>query len=150
MTSTNLYTLPKNTASLSEQIADIREPSIWRYFESINAGDYETTATLFAEDGVLNAPFEKPITGGEAIATYLQTEAKGMQLHPREGVSNQLKDGRMEVFLAGKVDTPLFGVNVSWQFFLNSDREITSVTVKLLAQPKELLSLRSRTKFAES
>jgi hypothetical protein len=148
MASTNLYTLPKNAGSLSQRIADIREPSVWRYFTSMNAGDFETTVALFHRDGVLNPPFEEPITGREAIAIYLQVEAEGMQLYPREGVSHKLEDGKTEIFLTGKVDTPLFGVNVSWQFFLDSQGEITSVTVKLLAEPQELLMLRSQLEFA--
>ncbi len=150
MASTNLYTLPKNACSLSQRITDIRETLLWSYFESMNAGDFETTAALFAPDGVLNAPFEEPIVGREAIAPYLQIEAEGMQLDPREGVSQKFEDGNVEILIIGKVDTPLFGVNVSWQFFLNFLGEITSVTVKLLAEPQELLMLRSQTKLAGS
>ena len=150
MASTNLYTLPKNVCSLSQRITDIRESSIWRYFKSMNAGDFETTAAMFAPDGVLNAPFEDPIVGREAIVPYLQAEAKEMELDPREGVSQKLQDGNTEMLIIGKVDTPLFGVNVSWQFILNSREEIVSVTVKLLAEPQELLILRSQTKFAGS
>ena len=37
---------------------------------------------------------------------------------------------------------PLFGVNVSWLFILNSQQQIVSTTVKLLASPQELLNLR--------
>ena len=71
MASTNLYTLPKNAGSLSQRITDMRKTSIWPYFETMNAGDFEPTAAMFAGDGVLNAPFEEPIVGREAIAPYL-------------------------------------------------------------------------------
>ena len=150
MTSANLYTLTKNIRPLSQRVADIREPSIWRYFQSMNAGKYEITAELLAPDAVLNAPFEEPIIGRETIAAYLEAEADGMQLYPQQGVTHQLEDGKIEVFITGKVDTPLFGVNVSWQFILNYRREIMLITVQLLAESEELLSLRSQTKFAES
>lgn len=150
MTSANLYTLSQNIRPLSQKAAEIREPTIWRYFQSINAGKYDMTAELLAPDAVLNAPFEEPIVGRETIAAYLTAEAEGMQLYPLEGVTHQLEDGKIEVFVTGKVDTPLFGVNVSWQFILNYRREIVLITVQLLADSNELLSLRSQTKFAQS
>ncbi|MDJ0557099.1 MAG: nuclear transport factor 2 family protein [Microcoleaceae cyanobacterium MO_207.B10] len=119
-----------------------------RYFESFNDNDFDTTVSLFTTEGVLNAPFEDPIIGREAIAYYLQTEAQGMQAYPQEGVSQQLDDFNVEVKVSGKVKTPLFWVNVAWQFILNSQHDkIIVVTVKLLASPQELLNLRSHTKF---
>ena len=114
----------------------------------MNAGDFETTAAMFASDGVLNAPFEEPVVGREAIVAYLQAEAEEMQLDPREAVSEKSESGNVEILIIGKVDTPLFAVNVSWQFLLDFQGEITSVTVKLLTEPQELLILRSQTKFA--
>jgi hypothetical protein len=138
-------TRPIITSSI--KIAGITKPTVLRYFETLNAGDFEATANLFAEDGVLHAPFEEPIMGRISIATYLKTEARGMQLEPQQGVSEILEDGNVEVQVSGRVQTSAFGINVAWLFLLNSDQKLLSVTVKLLASPQELLNLRSQTKF---
>ena len=138
-------TRPIITSSI--KIAGITKPTVLRYFETLNAGDFEATANLFAEDGVLHAPFEEPIIGRISIATYLKTEARGMQLEPQQGVSEILEDGKVEVQVSGRVQTSAFGINVAWLFLLNSDQKLLSVTVKLLASPQELLNLRSQTKF---
>jgi hypothetical protein len=138
-------TRPIITSSI--KIAGITKPTVLRYFETLNAGDFEATANLFAEDGVLHAPFEEPIIGRMSIATYLKTEARGMQLEPQQGVSQILEDGNVEVQVSGRVQTSAFGINVAWLFLLNSDQKLLSVTVKLLASPQELLNLRSQTKF---
>lgn len=123
-------------------IAGISEATILHYFETLNAGDFEATANLFAQDGTLNAPFEEPIVGREAIATYLETEAKGMKLLPQEGIIEPLEDDLTKFHLQGKVQTPLFGVNVAWKLILNRAKEIVSVEVKLLASLEELAKLR--------
>jgi len=138
-------TRPIITSSI--KIAGITKPTVLRYFETLNAGDFEGTANLFAEDGVLHAPFEEPIIGRISIATYLKTEARGMQLEPQQGVSQILEDGNLEVQVSGRVQTSAFGINVAWLLLLNSDQKLLSVTVKLLASPQELLNLRSQTKF---
>ncbi len=138
-------TRPIITSSI--KIAGITKPTVLRYFETLNAGDFEATANLFAEDGVLHAPFEEPIIGSSSIATYLKTEARGMQIEPQQGVSQILEDGNVEVQVSGRVQTSAFGINVAWLFLLNSDQKLLSVTVKLLASPQELLNLRSQTKF---
>ena len=126
----------------SLSIEGITEPTILRYFETLNAGDFEGTGALFAADGAMLPPFELPVVGKDAIVAYLQEEAKGMQLFPREGICQKLEDGYVQFQIAGKVQTPFFGVNVSWIFVLNPQSEIFSATIKLLASPQELLNLR--------
>ena len=138
-------TRPIITSSI--KIAGITKPTVLRYFETLNAGDFEATANLFAEDGVLHAPFEEPIIGSSSIATYLKTEARGMQLEPKQGISQSLEDGKVEVHVSGRVQTSAFGINVAWLLLLNYDQEILSVTVKLLASPQELLNLRPHKKL---
>ncbi|MEG3935421.1 nuclear transport factor 2 family protein [Microcoleus sp. T3_B1] len=138
-------TRPILTSSI--KIAGITNPTVLRYFETLNAGDFDATANLFADDGVLHAPFEEPIMGSSSIATYLKTEARGMKLEPQQGVSQILEYGNVEVQVSGRVQTSAFGVNVGWLLLLNSEQKILSVTVKLLASPQELLNLRSQTKF---
>ena len=126
----------------SINMAGLTKPAVQRYFETFNAGDFAATANLFADDGVLHAPFEEPIIGKSSIATYLQAEARGMQLDPQQSVSKISEDGTVEIQVSGRVQTPAFGINIGWLFLLNHQQEILSVTVKLLAFPQELLTLR--------
>lgn len=135
-------TRPILTRSIN--IVGLTKLPVQRYFENFNAGDFEATANLFAEDGVLHAPFEEPIIGKSSIASYLKTEARGMLLEPQQSASKILEDGTVEIQVSGRVQTPAFGINVGWVFMLNFQQEILSVTVKLLASPQELLTLRPK------
>ncbi|HEY9637142.1 MAG TPA: ketosteroid isomerase family protein [Coleofasciculaceae cyanobacterium] len=132
----------QSTATTDLTLEGITEPVVLRYFETMNAGDYQATAALFAGSGAMQPPFEKPIEGQDAIATYLNTEAKGMELLPSKGIAETLEDNLTQIQVTGKVQTPWFGVNVSWIFILNSEQEILFARIKLLASPQELLSLR--------
>jgi Nuclear transport factor 2 (NTF2) domain len=125
-----------------EPIPGITEYTIARYFETLNTENYQACADLFAIDGIMYPPFEEGIVGREAIASFLQQEAKGMRLEPHQGTIQASEDGNLEVQVAGKVQTPLFGVNVAWLFLLNPQREIATTKIKLLASPQELLSLK--------
>ena len=126
----------------SIDIQGINEPTIKQYFQSLNASDYDKTASLFAESGVMHPPFESGITGRDAILSYLNKEAIDIKAYPREGVSEILEDNQTQIKVAGKVETPWFGVNVSWLFTLNVNLQILDVKIKLLASPQELLALR--------
>jgi hypothetical protein len=123
-------------------IEGITEPSILRYFETLNAGDFKATADLFADDGVMHPPFESGIVGSNAIASYLQQEAQGITAYPNQGIVETLENSQVQVQLTGKVNTSWCGVNVSWLFILNQQQEITYSKIKLLASPQELLNLR--------
>ncbi len=138
----DLTPTPESASTTDISIEGITEPVVLRYFETMNAGDYQATAALFAEMGALYPPFEKAIEGQEAIATYLEAEAKGMQLSPREGIAEANLNDQTQIQVSGKVQTPWFGVNVSWIFVLSPQQEILSTRIKLLASPQELLSLR--------
>ena len=124
------------------EIQGISELTIKQYFENLNSGNYENTASLFAENGVMHPPFESGIVGRDAIFNYLNKEAIDIKAYPREGVSEILPEDIIQIKVAGKVETPWFGVNVSWLFTLNENRQILDVKIKLLASPQELLSLR--------
>ncbi len=128
--------------TITQTIAGIDNATISQYFESLNAGDFAAVAALFAPDGVMHAPFESGIVGGDAIASYLQQEALGLKAEPHQGIIESQINDLVLFRVNGKVQMPLFGVNVSWLFSLNSQQEIVSVTVKLLASPQELLNLR--------
>jgi hypothetical protein len=112
-------------------IAAITEPIIYRYFQRLNAGEFAETAGLFAEDGILIAPFEEGVRGRQAIANYLHEEAQGLTAFPSQGSLETLED-----------HSTLFKVNVRWQFQLTNLGEIAAVEVKLLASPQELINLR--------
>lgn len=118
------------------------EPTIIDYFETINAGNFEATAALFAVDGVMYAPFEPAIVGKDAIALYLQQEAPAMHLEPSQAVMQVLENAQIQVQVTGKVQTSWCGVNVNWLFVLNQERKIVFIKIKLIASPQELLNLR--------
>lgn len=129
----------------------IYENTIYEYFVRLNNGEFMETAQLFADQGCLNPPFEKSIAGREAIAHYLEKEAKGMnfcpergEILPKVGVADPLENSdRTQYHIQGKVKTNFFTVNVSWSIELNANKEIMAVDVKLLASINELLSFRS-------
>jgi len=121
---------------------DRASATVEQYFALLNAGQFDEVAALFAPEGILYPPFEAGLVGSEAIATYLKAEAKGMRLQPRQIICESLPTGEMQFQVNGKVQTPLFGVNVAWYFVINGRNEILSVGVKLLAALEELLHLK--------
>ena len=132
-------------------IDGIYENTICKYFICLNNGEFMETAQLFAEQGCLNPPFEKSIVGREAIARYLEKEAKGMNFCPERGeiltkvgLAEPMKNSDCTQYqIQGKVQTNFFTVDVSWSIELNAAKEIMAVDVKLLASINELLSFRS-------
>jgi Nuclear transport factor 2 (NTF2) domain len=128
---------------ISLTIEGITESVILQYFGTLNAADFEATSRLFALEGAMHPPFESLIVGREAIADYLQKEARGMIAQPQQGaVIQTLESGCTEIQVTGRVQTPMFGVNVSWLFTLSPEQEIFLVKIKLVASPQELLKLR--------
>lgn len=142
-------TLSNSTETILK-FADLEEETVRRYFETMNGGQFRDTAALFCEDGVLEAPLEETAVGQEAIATYLQAEAKGMKLQPKDVRIEPLEGDRLLVQVLGRVKTSLFGVSVGWQFVLNGERKIAVATVRLLASPQEMLNLRPFTKYQQN
>lgn len=132
------------TATATEEfpIEGIKELSILRYFETLNAGEFKATAALFAEDGVMHPPFESGIVGQDAIAAYLHQEAQDIKAYPHKGISQTWENDYIQVQVTGKAQTSWCGVNVMWLFILNQKQQITAATIKLLASPQELLALR--------
>lgn len=126
----------------SIQIEGMTHSAVIRYFETLNAQNFKETASLFSSEGVLEAPFEDPIKGQAAIAEYLEAEAIGMRLEPNKGESQTLENQNLQIQVFGKVYTRLFSVNVGWQFIINPQDHIEVATIKLLASPAELLSIR--------
>ena len=124
------------------QIEGIAEPSVLRYFETLNAGEFEATAALFAVDGVMRPPFESDIVGTDAIADYLKQESQNIKAYPNTGIAETLENATIQVQVTGKAQTSWCSVNVLWLFILNEQRQISYTKIKLLASAQELLSLR--------
>ncbi len=140
MTLIDPISAPSDRSTLA--IAGVTESVVFQYFETLNAADFIATSNLFAEDGGLHPPLDEVIVGREAIVQYLLQEAKGMKVQPRQGVEEPLEDGCRRIQVTGKVQMPLFGVNVSWVFIVSPAGKILLAQVKLLASPQELLKLR--------
>lgn len=126
----------------TDEIDGVEEPIVLRYFETLNEGDFEATSALFASDGVLQPPFEPEVRGPAAIAAYLQKEAVGIILYPRQALAETLEDGCIDYAVMGRVQTSLFSVNVAWKFILSPQKELLLAKVKLLASLQELAKLR--------
>lgn len=135
--------MESDTALLEADAIDLKpfQAVLDTYFETMNAQAFEQTAALFSEKGILRPPFEASVVGPEAIAAYLTQEAIGMKLIPLETNFAPLADGNLEAQVSGKVQTALFGVNVAWFFVLNSDAEIVSAHIKLLASLQDLAKI---------
>jgi len=126
------------------KIEGILEPIILGYFETLNARQFQETAALFADDGVMYPPFESAIVGREAIFTYLQQEAENIQACPREGIVQNIENDQIQFQVTGKVQTSWCRVNVTWLFIVNVQRQIIGAKIKLLASPQELIALRQQ------
>ncbi|MCL1474730.1 orange carotenoid protein N-terminal domain-containing protein [Argonema antarcticum] len=129
-------------------VEGVTEPTVMSYFEAMNADNFEAAVALFAENGALQPPFQKPIVGHEAIAAYMRAEAQGLNMMPQQGISEGIEDGYKQFKITGKVQTPWFGANVlmnmAWRFLLDREGKIFFVAIDLLASPKELLNLTRR------
>ena len=124
-------------------IEGISVPAIANYFLTINQEEFTETASLFAKNGEMHAPFEKPIIGREKITSYLVKEATGMKLLPMQGVC-ETEDDVEQFKVLGKVRTSMFSVNVAWYFTLNTQGQLATARIKLLASPQELLNLQNQ------
>ncbi len=127
-------------------VEGITEPTVLSYFQALNTDNFEAALALFTPDGALQPPFQKPIVGKEGIGRYMRAEAQGLNIMPKQGISEAQQDGSKQVKVTGIVQTPWFGVNVgmniSWRFLLNPQGKIFFVAIDMLASPQELLSLR--------
>jgi Orange carotenoid protein, N-terminal/Nuclear transport factor 2 (NTF2) domain len=126
-------------------IEGVSNPTVLSYMNNMNANDFEALITLFAPDGALQPPFQRPIVGKEAVARFFREECQNLKLLPERGVSEPAEDGYTQIKVTGKVQTPWFGaavgMNMSWRFLLSPDNQIFFVAIDLLASPKELLNL---------
>lgn len=133
------------TTDTITRVEGVDSPIVLQYMNALNADDFAAVIALFASDGTLQAPFEKPIVGQAGILRYLREASSGLKLMPKQGTSAFMQDGLLHIKVTGKVQVPWLGagllVNVAWHFNLNQSDKIVLVVVKLLASPKELMGL---------
>jgi hypothetical protein len=126
-------------------IEGITNSTVLGYINNMNAFDFDAAVALFADEGALQPPFERPIVGQQGILTYMREECQGLKMIPERGVLEEVEDGYTQVKVTGKVQTPWFGasvgMNIAWRFLLDPQGKIFFVAIDLLASPKELLNL---------
>ncbi len=136
-------TEPASKAKLT--IEGVSEPTVLNYIEAMNRDDVEAAVALFTDNGALQPPFQKPLVGREAVAAYLRDEGQGLNMKPKQGVSEPAEDGYTPIKVTGTVETPWFGgnvgMNIAWRFLIDPQGKIFFVAIDLLASPKELLNL---------
>jgi hypothetical protein len=125
-----------------ENINNNCETVIDEYFLRLNKGDFVAVTELFSMRGILCPPFEKAICGRDAIASYLDSEAKGMMCLPKSRVVRSGSNEDILYQIEGNVKTSFFTVNVRWSIHLNSQKEITFLEVKLLNKLQDLVAFR--------
>jgi hypothetical protein len=129
----------------SVKIEGINNSTVLSYMNLLNANDFDELIKLFAPDGALQPPFQKPIVGKDAVLRFFREECQNLKLMPERGVAEPAEDGFTQIKVTGKVQTPWFGagvgMNMAWRFLLNSENKIFFVAIDLLASPKELLNL---------
>jgi hypothetical protein len=126
-------------------IEGVSNPTILNYMDNLNANDFETLIELFAGDGALQPPFQRPIVGKDNVLRFFKEECQNLKLMPERGVVEPTADGYTQIKVTGKVQTPWFGagvgMNMAWRFLLTPENKIFFVAIDLLASPKELLNL---------
>lgn len=137
---------PKDLSQRTQvTIEGVTNPTVLSYMNNLNANDFGALIQLFAPDGALQPPFQRPIVGRDAILRFFNEECQNLQLLPERGVSEPAEDGYTQIKVTGKVQTPWFGaavgMNMAWRFLLNPENKIFFVAIDLLASPKELLNL---------
>ncbi|MBD1862579.1 MULTISPECIES: orange carotenoid-binding protein [Trichocoleus] len=137
---------PKDISQRTQvTIEGIDNPTVLSYMNNLNANDFGALIELFAPDGALQPPFQRPIVGRDGILQFFNEECQNLNLIPERGVSEPAEDGYTQVKVTGKVQTPWFGaavgMNMAWRFLINPKGKIFFVAIDLLASPKELLNL---------
>jgi len=126
-------------------IPGVENPVILAYMDNLNANDFDALIQLFASDGALQPPFQRPILGLSALLRFFREDCQNLKLLPERGITEPDENGYTRIKVTGKVQTPWFGqdvgMNVAWRFLLNPENKIFFVAIDLLASAKELLNL---------
>jgi hypothetical protein len=136
---------PKDLAQRAQvTIEGVTNSTVLSYINNMNANDFDAVINLFAADGAMQPPFQKPIVGQENVLRYLREDCQNLKLMPERGVVEPADDGYNQIKVTGKVQTPWFGgnvgMNIAWRFLLDPQDKIFFVAIDLLASPKELLN----------
>ncbi len=126
------------------KIEGVTNSTVLEYMNNLNANDFEALIALFAPDGALQPPFQRPIVGKDNVLRFFREECQNLKLIPERGVTEPAEDGYTQIKVTGKVQTPWFGskvgMNIAWRFLINPENKIFFVAIDLLASPKELLN----------
>ncbi|ERN41484.1 orange carotenoid protein, N-terminal/nuclear transport factor 2 (NTF2) domain protein [Rubidibacter lacunae KORDI 51-2] len=127
-------------------IEGVANATVLNYMNNMNANDFDALIELFADDGGLQAPFNRPIVGKAAVLKFFREECQNLRLTPERGVTESAEEsGFTQVKVTGKVQTPWFGasvgMNIAWRFLLDPNNKIFFVAIDLLASPRELMNL---------
>ena len=138
--------VPKEISQRAKiSIEGVDNTTIISYMSNMNANDFNALIELFAPDGALQPPFQRPIVGKEAVLRFFNQDCQNLKLIPERGVVEPAQDGYTQIKVTGTVQTPWFGagvgMNMAWRFLLGPDNKIFFVGIDLLASPKELLNL---------
>ncbi|MCX5949420.1 MAG: orange carotenoid-binding protein [Cyanobacteria bacterium] len=124
-------------------IEGVDNATVINYMNLLNANDFDNLIELFLPDGALQAPFQRPIVGRDAVLRFFREDCQNLQLLPDRGVTEPSDDGFTQIKVTGKVQTPWFGagvgMNVAWRFLLDPQGKIYFVAIDLLASAAELL-----------
>ncbi len=127
------------------EIPGVENPVVLEYMDNLNANDFDALIQLFAADGALQPPFQRPIVGQDALLRFFREDCQNLRLLPERGITEPDEDGYTRIKVTGKVQTPWFGqdvgMNVAWRFLINPENKIFFVGIDLLASAKELLNL---------
>ena len=137
---------PKDMSQRTQvKIEGVSNPTVLDYMNNLNANDFDKLIALFAADGALQPPFQKPIVGKDKVLQFFREECQNLKLIPEKGVEESADEGYTQIKVTGKVQTPWFGgnvgMNIAWRFLLNPENKVFFVAIDLLASPKELLNL---------
>ncbi len=130
---------------IAVSVEGLTNATVLSYLNGMNANDFNAVVDLFASDGALQPPFQRPIIGKDNILTFFREECQNLKLLPERGISEPAEDGFTQIKVTGKVQSPWFGasvgMNIAWRFLLDQDGKIFFVAIDLLASPKELMNL---------
>ena len=128
---------------VSEPVVSPTAPEL-RESVVIEANDFDALIDLFLPDGALQAPFQRPIVGRDAILRFFREDCQNLKLLPERAVSEPSDGGFTQIKVTGRVQTPWFGagvgMNVAWRFLLDPQGKIYFVAIDLLASPADLLA----------
>lgn len=93
-------------------IPGVENSVILEYMDNLNANDFDALVQLFASDGALQAPFQRPIVGQDALIRFFREDCQNLKLLPERGITEPEEDGYTRIKVTGKVQTPWFGQDV--------------------------------------